>query len=228
MIGMRSDWMSSLIGSAIGALLVCGVVRAEDKPAAKTAEATRPADSPKAPKLPPCPVMDSGEPIDLSVSAFSEDGPVFFCCENCIGKYQADKQKYAAKIAEQRKALADLPRVQVKCPVTNQACDHKRYTEVDGKKVFFADAAAADKFQKDPAKYKVMLNNAYTYQTKCPVTGNPIQPRLSATIAGGRTIYFATADAKKAFLGDPAKYVAALNQQGIRVKPDDAQEEAQE
>ena len=45
--------------------------------------------------LPNCPVMD--EPIDLSVSLATDDGPVFFCCQGCIEKYQAAPAKYAAR-----------------------------------------------------------------------------------------------------------------------------------
>ena len=53
--------------------------------------------------LPNCPIMD--EPINLAISVATDDGPVYFCCDGCLPKYQKNTGKYTTKVAAQRKAL---------------------------------------------------------------------------------------------------------------------------
>jgi YHS domain-containing protein len=159
--------------------------------------------------LPKCPVM--GEPINFAVSVATDDGPVFFCCKDCIPKYEADPAKYAEKVAAQRKALADRPKVQVLCPVSGEPVDPKVFVEHDGAKVYFCCKGCIGKFQKDPEKYKAALANSYTYQTKCPVSGNAIDPEAHV----GK-IYFCCKGCPKKFFADPAKYAPNLEAQGFK------------
>ena len=74
--------------------------------------------TPSPTSLPKCPVMD--EPINLAVTVATDDGPVFFCCKDCISKYKGKPAKYAAKVAAQRRALADRPKIQATCPVSKE------------------------------------------------------------------------------------------------------------
>lgn len=205
------------------AVSCCGfVARADEKAPSTTNKA---ADA--KPTLPKCPVM--GEAIDVSVSIPSNDGPVFFCCKECIEKYQADPAKFTDAVAAQHKAMADKPKVQVRCPVmSSKAADPKFSSEVEGKKVSFCCNGCPTRYRKDPAQYAFALANAYTYQTKCPVTGSEVVGRNSAKLVSGQTIYFATPEAKKSFLESPDKYMGALAEQGVKLDPANAKEEKKE
>lgn len=166
-----------------------------------------------------CPVSD--EPANLAVSVETDEGPVFFCCPNCIGKYQADPSKYAEKVAAQRHALEGHPRIQVTCPVTREPVDPKVFVETAGKKVYFCCKGCIGKYQADPGQYASALANSYTYQTKCPVMGEEIDPKSFAAAGNKMKIYFCCKGCDKKFFADPAKYSANLAAQGFTVQPKD-------
>ncbi len=168
-----------------------------------------------APTLPPCPVM--GEPINLAVSVATDDGPVFFCCKGCIGKYKANSDKYAAKVALQRKALSGRPKTQVTCPVSGDKVDRKSYVEEQGRKVYFCCDGCAKKYARAPKKYAVALANSYTYQTTCPVMGEEINPKVFAKTASGLDVYFCCRGCEKRLFADPAKYASKMAEQGYVV-----------
>ena len=174
-------------------------------------------DSTKAKPL--CPVM--GEPIDFSVSVATDDGPVFMCCPGCIKKYKANPSKYASEVAAQRKTLAGRAKVQVKCPVSGKPADPDRYVEVGGKKVSFCCMGCAGKYKKNPGAFKTALANSYTYQTKCPVMDEEIDPLVSTTLASGQTVYFCCKGCDKKFTKNPAKYAEKLASQGFAIKASD-------
>ncbi|HVP12661.1 MAG TPA: hypothetical protein VMV94_15905 [Phycisphaerae bacterium] len=186
-----------------------GQKKAEKQPEKKTEE--------KAPALPSCPV--SGKPINFAVSVMTDDGPVYFCCPACPEKYQADPKKYAEKVAEQRKALAAMPRVQVTCPVSGKAVDQKVFIEKGGKKIYFCCKECPPQYEKDPAKYAAKLGGCYSYQTKCPVSGEEISPKSFVTLEGGMKVYFCCGNCIPKFEADPAKYTAKLKEQGISIDP---------
>jgi len=167
--------------------------------------------------LPKCPV--TGEPINLAVSVPTDEGPVFFCCKDCVSKYQADPAKYATRVAVQRKALANRPEVQVTCPVSKEPVDQDVFIESHGKKVYFCCKGCINKYQADPAKYASALSNSYTYQTKCPVMGEDINPKAVTTTAQGMNIYFCCKGCDKKFFKDPQKYAPNLVAQGFTVNP---------
>lgn len=169
-------------------------------------------------KLPNCLVMD--EPVSLSVSTPTDDGPVYFCCEGCIKKYLANPEKYAEKVADQRKVLAARAKVQVVCPVSGEPTDTKVFTEDKNGKVHFCCNGCKSKYEKDPAKYKTALANSYSFQTKCPVMGEGINPQVTTTLATGETLYFCCPKCIDALYANPKKYVASLESQGIALKPE--------
>ena len=167
--------------------------------------------------MPLCPV--SGKPVNFAVSVMADDGPVYFCCPACPEKYQADPKKFAEKVAEQRKLLAAMPRVQVTCPVSGKPVDEKVFVEKDGKKIYFCCKDCPPLYEKDPAKYAAKLAGAYSYQTKCPVSGEDISPKSFATLEGGMKIYFCCGGCIPSFEKDPAKYTPKLKEQGITLDP---------
>ena len=175
--------------------------------------------------LPLCPVM--GEPVNLAVSTPTDDGPVFFCCSDCIPKYKANPEKYAAKVAAQRKALADRPKIQVTCPVSGKPVDTKVFVEHDGQKIYFCCKDCISKYEADPQKYAAKLANSYTYQVKCPVSGEKIDPQSFTQLASGQRVYFCCDGCKPKLAANPSKYLAKLEAQGFKfaakdMKSDDA------
>jgi len=169
------------------------------------------------PSFPSCPV--TGEPINFATSVATDGGPVFFCCKRCVAKYQANPLKYVAEVAAQRNALANRPKVQVICPVTKESVDQDVFVESNGEKIYFCCKDCVKKYQKTPAQYASALANSYTYQTKCPVMGEEIDPTAFTTTANGMNIYFCCNGCDKKFLKDPQKYTPNLVAQGFTVDP---------
>jgi len=191
----------------------------QDQPKKDQPQEEQSKETPKAekPSLPLCPVMD--KPIDFGISVMTDDGPVYLCCPRCIAKFKDDPKKYQAKVADQRKALAAMPKVQVACPVSGKPVDPKVFIEQDGKKVFFCGKNCSEDYKKDPAKYAGKLAGCYTYQTKCPGSGEEVSPTASLSIDGGPTVYFCCKNCIAKFEADPAKYCPKLAEQGLRVEP---------
>lgn len=166
-------------------------------------------------ELPNCPV--GGQPINLAVSTATDDGPVFFCCSGCIKKFKADPKKLAGAVADQRKALAALPRVQVTCPVSGEPVKTDVFIRVKGNKVQFCCRNCRAKYEKDPAKYGTNLTNIYTYQMKCPVTGKPIDAQVSAEAPAGEIVFFCCKDCPDKFRMEPERFSPKLEEQGFRL-----------
>lgn len=159
-----------------------------------------------------CPVM--GEPANLYVKTEMPEGPVYFCCGKCIEKFKGNPAKYKEKAEEQRKLVAQLPKTQVTCPISDHPVDPKVSATVNGEKVEFCCKKCIAVLEKDPAKYKAKLAASYTYQTKCPVSGEPIDPTASTKLSTGETVYFCCQKCPAKFKADPSKYAKALEAQG--------------
>lgn len=166
-----------------------------------------------------CPI--TGEPINLAVSTVTDDGPVFFCCEGCVKKYQANPAKYATLVAAQRKTLAAREKIQVVCPVTNEPVDEEVFVESNGQKVYFCCKGCVNKYTSNPTKYASALANSYTFQTKCPVMDEEINPKVFTTTAKGKKIYFCCKGCDKKFVKNPGKYSSKLVAQGLMFEPRD-------
>lgn len=164
-------------------------------------------------ELPKCPV--SGKAVDFSVSAETDDGPVFFCCKRCIGQFQKDPASLADAVAEQRKALDRFPKVQLTCPISGKPINKEVFTEIDGQKYYACCKKCIPMLESDFDKYKAKLAGSYTYQAKCPVSGEEISPSASAALEGGDKVYFCCKRCIKAFEDDPAKFAPKLQEQGF-------------
>jgi len=60
---------------------------------------------------------------------------VYFCCDNCKGKFTADAKKFA--IPANAQLVSTKQAKQVKCPLSGQAVDAEKTVEVAGVKVAF-------------------------------------------------------------------------------------------
>lgn len=164
---------------------------------------------------PLCPVM--GDPVDFSIKTMTDDGPVYFCCKMCIKKLEKGPDRYAAKIAAQRAALKKLKRLQVNCPVGGHPIDGKTFAMIRGRGVYFCCEPCVPKYDTEPAKYQAKLEASYTYQTKCPITGEKIKPTVFADLPTGQRVYFCCPGCDKKLLADPEKYAPKLAAQGINL-----------
>lgn len=165
--------------------------------------------------LPLCPV--GGMPINFADTLATDLGPIFFCCEHCIKKFRADPSQYSSQVAEERRRLAELTHVQVTCPVSGEVVDLEVFTEYEGRKVFFCGEACRKRFLADPTVYRERIAGTLWYQTRCPLTRNPIDPRVSAVLNTREKIYFCSNACRERFLADPAAWASRLAEQGLRL-----------
>lgn len=168
-------------------------------------------------ELPLCPVM--GDPVDFNVKVDTDNGPIYFCCQSCVKKFKKNPAKYADKVAVQREALKHRPRVQVSCPLTGKPIDKTMFTEKGGEKVYFCCAGCKGKYEKNPSKFAGKVAASYTYQTRCPVTGDEIDPTVYTDLSTGQRIYFCCNGCEGKLLANPEKYAPKLAAQGINIDP---------
>jgi YHS domain-containing protein len=147
----------------------------------------------------------------------TDSGPVFFCCKNCRMSFVDDPAKFTDQVALQHQQLAALPKVQALCPVSKKPIDPAVTMESDGQKVAFCCGGCLEKFRKDPGQFAVALASSYTYQTLCPISGNPISPASWIPIDDDTNLYFCCDGCKKSFAADPAKYADKLKAMGIKM-----------
>lgn len=189
-------------------------------PAAEVVETAKPAEAAAvtgSETVVECPVM-AGEPVNFALVSRTDDGPVFFCCEACKKRFDKDPAGYADLVALQREQLAKLDKVQVVCPVSNEPVDPAVTMDHDGQKVAFCCGGCLEAFRKEPAKYAVALANAFTYQTKCPVSGGAISPAAFVALEDDARVYFCCDKCAAKFKESPEQFAAALEQQGYTYK----------
>ncbi|MGE0479951.1 MAG: hypothetical protein AB7Q17_05705 [Phycisphaerae bacterium] len=178
----------------------------------------------KAKELPLCPVM--GEPVDFSVKTMTEQGPVYFCCAPCIKKFVKEPARYATKVAAQRDALKKMERVQVTCPISGNPIDGKTQIVSRGKAVSFCCERCVSKFDSrdntdaDNRRLDAKLEECYTYQTRCPVSGDKIDPTAFTDLPTGQRIYLCCSGCGEKLLKQPAKYASKLAEQGVPIDPE--------
>jgi YHS domain-containing protein len=158
-----------------------------------------------------CPV--SGKPAKETSTADFQGGKVQFCCDNCPNAFKADTKKYAAKAALQMLGTGQLK--QVACPLSGKACNPEAAVALDGVSVAFCCNNCKGKVEKADDKVIAALGGdlakGFTAQTKCPVSGKPIDPAQTVEYKGAK-VYFCCDGCPAAFEKDPSKYTAKLPQ----------------
>ncbi len=155
-----------------------------------------------------CPV--SGHEVEEKTSFARYRGKrVYFCCSDCIGAFEKEPEKFAAKMKAQWAAEPAM-RVQVKCPVTGQAPDYAVFHDAGDYDVYFANKDALAKFEKDEKAYAAKMDEAFTYQTKCPISGNEIKADAVEMI-DGKPVYFCCKGCPATFKKDPGKYASKMD-----------------
>jgi len=156
-----------------------------------------------------CPV--SGGPAKADKTVDFAGGKVQFCCEKCPEAFKADSKKYAAKAALQMVGTGQLK--QVACPYTAKPINADAVVDVEGVEVAFCCPnckAATEKAEDKVAKvFGGDLSKGFTAQTKCPVSGQPIDVAKSVDYKGAK-VYFCCGKCPAAFEKDPAKFAGKL------------------
>ncbi len=197
---MKTRWMVMSLCAAL--LLAVGGLKAAKEETAKEFKAT-------------CPV--SGKPaIESSVIERKDGTKVYFCCKNCPKAYKANRKKYATKVNRQLLETGQI--VQVACPVSGEPVNKEDTIETGNAKVSFCCEKCLAKYNAadDDGKLKLLFSPAamkkgFTHQTKCPVSGKPIDPEHSVEYKGQK-VYFCCPHCPAAFEKGPEKYVAKLPQ----------------
>jgi YHS domain-containing protein len=170
-----------------------------------------------------CPI--TGKAIDRSVYTDALGKRVYFCCSNCIAKFEADPAGNIAKLEAQGVVLEAAPHPQTRCPIMGGEIDRSVYTDVDGKRVYFCCPACIPKFNEDPQAQiqrmeaeGIQLEATPAPQTLCPVMDQPIDSAFFTDYEGQR-IYFCCASCIETFKKDPQTYLEKLRAQGVTLEP---------
>lgn len=203
-----SGWFRRGLMAAIGMGLAAGlglatIAFAQDaKPAAKADAKDKKATTEIAQKT--CPVM-LGKKINPALFVEHDGLKVYLCCKDCVEKFKKEPAKYIAEVYRQ----IYPQQVQLTCPVTGEDVDPKVSAEMAGKTVYFCCKDCVAKYKADPAKYAAKLKEGTAEQVHCPVSGEAINPKVSADYQG-KKVYFCCKDCVAKFKAEPAKYADAL------------------
>ena len=99
----------------------------------------------------------SGKPIDPQHNLLHDGKVIGFCCPNCPAPFQADPEKYLAKLPVQED-LSQRETVNQVCLVSGSAIDPAFNLLHDGKVIGFCCGNCPKTFQADPAKYLAKLD----------------------------------------------------------------------
>jgi YHS domain-containing protein len=106
-----------------------------------------------------CPV--EGGDVDPAVTIQHEGKTIGFCCAGCDSDFKKDPAKYMAIIAkEQKETKKEEPKLNAKCPVTDDDADKTITKEYKGRKIAFCCEDCVKDFDKDPKKYVAKLEAA--------------------------------------------------------------------
>jgi YHS domain-containing protein len=161
-----------------------------------------------------CPV--AGKPaIESSfVELPNGGGKVYFCCKNCPKAYANNPEKYEMKVRRQLLETGQI--AQVGCPISGRPVNEETLVDVGRAHVGFCCKGCLAKYDgaDDDGKLKIVFANlekGFTRQTKCPLSGEPINAEFVVEHEG-KKVYFCCEDCAKEFQANPEKFVAKLPQ----------------
>jgi len=202
---MKSRWM--LLSMFVAAVVAVSGLKAAKEEAKKEFKAT-------------CPV--SGKPAgEDHVLELKNGDKVYFCCDKCPETFKGDRKKFELQVKRQLVETGQV--VQVACPLTGKPVNKDHMVEVGTTKVGFCCDKCEGKYKEasDEDKLKMLFaakdfNQGFTRQTKCPVSGKPINPEHFVDYKG-KKVYFCCPNCPAAFNKDPESFVDKLPQ--LKEKP---------
>ena len=159
-----------------------------------------------------CPVMGEDANEQLFIKYLGKK--LYFCCDSCIPMFFPEQKTERAKANYQLLQTKQI--TPIACPFSGHELDPKQFVKLGKIKVTFCCencTAKAKKMDADELKEKVFadLKKGFTLQTKCPVSGKPINTKHSLKHKKQK-IYFCCPKCLKAFKDSPDKYIKKLPQ----------------
>tara|TARA_B100000029_G_scaffold509775_1_gene599701 strand:- start:1761 stop:2405 length:645 start_codon:yes stop_codon:yes gene_type:complete len=161
-----------------------------------------------------CPVL--GEPAEQDAVITLRGKKLYFCCQSCPDIFAATPNVYTTAVHKQWYQTGEI--VQVACPLKGHDLDPELSVTVavGGVKVKVccpgcANKLAALKGDKKVAAVFAKIDKGFTLQSKCPVSGKPIDTKHVTTFQKKKA-WFCCPKCKKAFIANPKKYLAKLPQ----------------
>lgn len=163
------------------------------------------------------------------MSAKHLDGDVYFCCNGCKSKYEANPEKFAA--AANYQLVSSGQYQQKACPISGGAVSKGQSIKVNGVQVDFccgnckAKAAAAKDAtgQIDLLFAKTAFNKGFEpakaedidlSKARCPMMDDEVSAEYVADYNGGK-VFFCCKRCVASFEKNPEKYAAAANAQMV-------------
>jgi Cu+-exporting ATPase len=101
-----------------------------------------------------CPVCGGDIDIAKSPHVDFQGQRIYFCCEHCSAKFDADPEKYLEQTGKDGIVFQSIQKV---CPLTGEDIDKTAYADYKGRRVYFCCDKCKAKFEKDPQKYLAKL-----------------------------------------------------------------------
>lgn len=188
-------------------LLRIATVAAQDAPAPPAASASQPASDTASPVL--CPV--TSRPIDRRYALRFRGRMVYCASADAVAELRRDPEVFADQIRAQWEALRPS-RVQVRCPVTGRPVEARFFADSPAGEVYFASADARDQWLADESRFAARLGECYSFQTRCLMCDENIDPAISAEI-DGRTVFFGCQGCIEPFQKDRSANLKRLDEQ---------------
>ena len=161
-----------------------------------------------------CPVL--GELAEKDALVMYRGKKLYFCCQSCPDIFNATPKVYTTAVHRQWFQTGEI--AQVACPLKGHDLDDvlSVVVAVGGVKVKVccpgcAKKLAALKGDKKVAAVFASLDKGFTLQSKCAVSGKPIDAAHVITFQKQK-VWFCCPKCKKAFLANPKKFLAKLPQ----------------
>lgn len=114
-----------------------------------------------------CLVMEGHEMDDDAVSMIYKNRLVRFCCEGCIGEFEADPEKYLTRLDEAVAARQGVEYPLEECAVAGHALadgEHPMQVVVGGRLIRLCCPDCLQELLRNPAEYVAMLDEAWKAQ----------------------------------------------------------------
>jgi YHS domain-containing protein len=202
MVRARCAAFAVLVLLAVGALSAGSALAGEEKGKPQTE----------------CPVMGG----KISKKLFVDHGGrrIYFCCPGCIDTFKKDPEKYVKKMADEGVEVESITKPQTECPVTGKPIDREVSVEHDGKRIYFCSPGCIKEFRAHRAKYLdkmkragVKLESLEQPQTRCPITGRPIDKECFVDLKAWR-VYTCCPKCLGQVRRDPAAALKAIKDNG--------------
>lgn len=166
-----------------------------------------------------CPV--SGKDVDKAKNSVLEGQTVGFCCDNCKAKFDKDPSAYRAKLKDFKPSVAfdkakekldgvkDILDVGVEAKQADLRAVLAKLRSLGPVINLGWDAEAASE-EKEVKKGENQVKTVTPVNTKCPVSGKPID-KAQVFVYKGQSVAFCCGNCKAKFEKEPQKFLAKVD-----------------